>query len=119
MMPQKQGTLFDLGHPDMPPTVHVATDESIDARFERMLVEQPDIYPEFVRLAMDIRRNGTTRYSADSICHVIRWHRDAAGKGADGFKLNDHFTSRLARKAMAEHEALKGFFETRQTKAGA
>lgn len=102
-------SLFEVAQP--------LADDSIDARFERFMLEHPDVYEAFIEIALDLRRKGTRHYSADSIAHVVRWHRETSGKGADGFKINDHFTSRFARKAMAEFPELAGFFELRRTKA--
>lgn len=93
-------------------------DWTIDARFDRFMVECPDVYPLFVQHALDLVRRGVTHYSADAICHVIRFHRITAGRDSAGYKVNNVFTALLARKAMAEHPAeLGGFFETRQRKS--
>lgn len=86
----------------------------IDQSFERFLLECPDIYPAFVRIAMDLRRRGHTRYSADGVCHIIRWEMITAGRDRDGWKVNNNYTAMLGRKAMAEFPELAGMFETRR-----
>lgn len=87
--------------------------QTIDERFERFLVEQPDVYPHFVELARQVKQRGAKHYSADAICQVLRWHK-MVQNGSEPYKMSDHFTSRLARKAMAEHQDLAGFFELRK-----
>ena len=90
---------------------------SIAERFTAFMDSCPDVYPMFVRIARDLRARGHEHYSADGIMHVIRWHRATSGTDAEGFKLNNVFSSRLARKAMEDYEDLRGFFETRELKA--
>ena len=113
----EQSTLFRFTQAGAVPAIRPEqADDSLDARFARFLVECPDVYPEFVQIAKDLRTAGRERYSADAICHVIRYFRDTRG-ASDGFKVNNDYTSRLARKAMAEHPELAGFFETRELKS--
>lgn len=86
---------------------------SIDARFEAFIRENPRIVDLFERFALEVIRSGRQRYSADAICHRIRWHVAVETRG-DDFKLNDHFPSRLARLFMQKHPQHAGFFETRE-----
>lgn len=79
--------------------------------------EQPDVYPAFVRIALEMRRRGRERYSADGIGHVLRWENLVAGR-ADDFKVNNNYIAMLARKAMDENPELSGFFETRRMRRG-
>lgn len=57
---------------------------SIQDRFTRFCEEHPDVPRMFVEIALDLRRRGHQRYSADGICHVIRWHRATSGQDAEG-----------------------------------
>jgi hypothetical protein len=57
--------------------------------------------------------SGHRHYSADAVLHVVRFHRDVNRERDGGRKINDHFTSRYARKLMAEDARFAGFFETR------
>jgi hypothetical protein len=121
-MADQQPNLFGTAGPYEPPGVpgkdRPEPESSIEARFEKFLAEHPDVYAEFVRIALDLRRRGREHYSADAVCHVIRFERITSGKDDDGWKLNNSFTALLARKAMAEHpEELGGLFETRQRRA--
>lgn len=92
-------------------------DRDIDARFEAWLAACPDVWPLFLEIARKVKAAGYKRYSADAIGHQIRWHFQITRREAE-WKMNDHFTSRLARKLMREHAAeFEGFFELRQLRA--
>lgn len=86
---------------------------TIEEAFERFDEAHPDVYEQFVDIALDLKRRGTQHYSADAICHVIRFFRVTSGKDADGWKINNNFTALYARKAIAEHAALAEFFQLR------
>jgi hypothetical protein len=90
---------------------------SIEDRFREFDRAHPDVFNLFVNLAMDLRRQGVQHYSADAICHVIRWFKITSGKDDSGFKINNNYTAFYARKAMAEVPALDGMFLTRERRA--
>jgi hypothetical protein len=89
-------------------------DDAIQGAFEEFDARHPEVYQEFVKIALELRRRGHERYSADAILHVIRWHRDMDGRDVEKWKLNDHYTRCMSRRAMAEKPELEGFFETRK-----
>jgi hypothetical protein len=48
----------------------------------------------------------------------LRFHRALSGKDDAGYRVNNNYSSRLARKLMEEYpEEFGGFFETRELKA--
>lgn len=75
----------------------------------------PHIYRAFVEKALKLKRAGREYYGAKAIMEVIRY--DTVIGGDDGFKISNNYTAYYARKAMAEHEELAGFFRTKQSKA--
>jgi hypothetical protein len=85
-------------------------------RFEAFLVACPDVYPAFVRLALEMKRKGRERHSADGLGHILRWQMFISGAGVDDYKFNNNYISAMARKAMAENPELDGFFEIRKLK---
>ena len=89
-------------------------DSATEDRFAAFLRDCPDVYPSFIRIAMDLKRRGYERYSSDGIFHVIRWQMATSGRDASGFKLNNNFTAAMSRKAVAEYPELEGFFEMRR-----
>lgn len=99
----KQGKLFD--------------ERSIDDRFEQFLRDHPDVWVLFRRFAWELAVAGRKRGSADAIIHRIRWEHWTSSTGTKDFKINDHFSSRLARKMIAEYPSFADFFETRKLKS--
>lgn len=90
----------------------------LDAEFDRFLAENPEVYRKFRTLAVKIKARGHDRWGAKSLWEVLRWELAMETNApAGGPKLNNNFTSRLARKLMEEEE-FAGFFELRQLKGG-
>ncbi len=75
----------------------------------------PDVCLYFEKLALDLIRDGHRRYSADGICHRIRWHWQVE-RGDKGFKINNNDAAPLARWFLARNPSAKGFFELRIAK---
>ena len=74
-----------------------------------------NVVDEFEKMANVIREK-RERYSARTILHVMRWHRDIR-TGEQRYKLNDHWTPVLARWFMKKHKC-PGYFETRNSPGG-
>lgn len=85
---------------------------TIAERFAIFLREQPEVYPKFCELARAARAAGFKRYSARTIAERIRWHFQVEA-GAEGFKLNDHYTPPMARLLERDDPSFVGFFEDR------
>jgi hypothetical protein len=121
---EQQGDLFE---PRPEPTLvvddytevdlYVNRRPTIDEQFKKMLSERPDVYTEFVQLALKAKRSGRKRFGAKSIAEILRWNRMVERNESDDFAINNIFTSRLARKAMEDYPELAGFFETRELKS--
>lgn len=92
-------------------------ESEIDFRFGIWIEEHPVAEEKFIELAVEAKRAGFKRYSADAIVHRLRWHFDVEMRLEGGFKWNDHFTSRLARRAMERVPELEGFFELRRLRS--
>lgn len=93
----------------------------LQREFEEWLASKDGraVYVEAVSRARRLLARGYRHYSMDALYHSIRFDWSVkVGPDADGFKLNDHHTSRLARRIMADFEDLAGFFETRQLRGG-
>jgi len=71
----------------------------------------------FRSIALDLWRRGVTHYGAKAIVEVVRYHRILQGVDADGFRINNDYTSRLARRAIEDCPELSEFFELRQIKS--
>jgi hypothetical protein len=81
--------------------------------FERFHRENPQVYDELVGMARRWRRSGHERCGIGMLFEVLRYRYGLRTAG-DEFKLNNNYRSRYARKIMAEHPDLDGFFETRE-----
>jgi hypothetical protein len=86
------------------------------AVFDREKAED-SIQDLFKRFAGELRNKGRRGYSSDMILHRIRWHYAVNQERDEGFKLNDHFTSRYARKLIQDDPLFDGFFETRKLRS--
>lgn len=97
--------------------VSMSESDGIETMFVEFDKGHPDVYAQFVQIARDLKARGREHYSSDAICHVIRFQRITSGPDGMGFKMNNNYTALLARKAMAEHEDLVGFFHLRERRA--
>ena len=92
----------------------------LDAEFDRFISENPHVYERFRMLAIKVKVKGYDRWGAKSLWEVLRW--DLAlntNASATQPKLNNNFTSRMARKLMHDMpEDFEGFFELRRLKGG-
>lgn len=87
-------------------------------RFEQYHKDNPEIYENFKKYALQAIRKGHKRLSAEFIFNVIRWETRVSAQDGD-FKINNDMKpwySRLFQKEFPEH---RGFFETRRSKADA
>lgn len=76
----------------------------------------PEVSVLFEKLALQVAGAGHERYSADAICHRLRWHMHIE-RGDRDFVVNNNWTSVLARWFLARHPELPKFFETREKRA--
>ncbi len=78
--------------------------------------EHPEVYRLFLRFARELIAAGRTRGSAEQVVQRIRWETSVnPGRDGGGFKLNNWFRSRYARKLAAEYpEEFGQFFEFRE-----
>lgn len=85
---------------------------TIQQRFETWIQANPGFWRAFVNLSLQMRRQGMAQWGSKAACEVLRYAAYVQSVGEE-FKIPNDFSSRLARKAMAEVPELEGFFETR------
>jgi hypothetical protein len=90
---------------------------TIDERFQEWLKVNGHVYREFVRVARQLRDAGHKRYSAKGIVEGLRFNRSLATVRVDDYRINNVFTSRLARKLIEEDPSFATFFELRELKS--
>jgi hypothetical protein len=69
------------------------------------------------RLALSAARRGANRLSMKALFEQVRASAVVDNGGPADFKLNNDYTSLLARLLMDRHAELAGLFETRQRRA--
>ena len=74
---------------------------TIQDRFQEFDAKHPEVFDLFVAFSRELLTAGHESYSADAILHRIRWHFDVNEKRDSGFKINNNFSSRYARKLAA------------------
>ena len=128
------GTLWEQVQPPLPipaPTREAAVSMTvlpglragrfltIQERFEEWL-DTPDgrhVYAEVIRRAETLRLRGWRHFAIGALWEAIRYDRSVQVGPENGFKLNDHYRSRMARRVMDDDPSLRGFFETRGLRA--
>lgn len=91
--------------------------DTIQQRFEAFDAAHPEVWHLFKRFADELRRAGRRHGSADQIIQRIRWETSVNPEHDGGFKIDDRFSSRYARKLMDEYEWFRGFFHTRKLRS--
>ena len=92
---------------------HAPGAHTIDEAFDEFHRANPRVYDELVKLARRAKERGFTQYGIGALYEVFRWERGPTGGDDDGYKVNNNFRAIYARKIMAEHADLAGFFRTR------
>jgi hypothetical protein len=90
---------------------------TIDARFDAFDERNPWVWQLFERHALRLIQRGRRHFSSDAILHVIRYEVAANTNSDDGFKINNDFSSRYARKFVQAHPEHAEFFATRRLSA--
>lgn len=96
-------------------------DGSYPREFWPWLAENRHVFDAFMRLARLSRRRGIRRWSADGLCHVLRWRTEVSERyrsRARHFKIDNCATAGRARLAMCVSPSLRGFFELREPPGG-
>ena len=101
------------------PTLFDAPPSELDQRFQAFHRKHPEVYQTLRRLALDMHARGYRRTSMKMLFEVIRWDhlKSMTPDQAEDFKLNNSYSSRMARLLMETEPALAGFFETRELKS--
>lgn len=89
----------------------------IQKAFEEFHASNPHVYTSLARLARQAKARGHRRIGIELLFAVLRWESLLATESTDGFKLNDHMTSRYSRLLMAQEPDLEGMFAVRQLRS--
>jgi len=83
------------------------------AGFKKYFVKNTDIWRLFVKFAIYAKGKGKTKYSAKAIIERARWECELEG-GSGDYKINNNWTSCMARLLVAKSPDFKDFFEFRE-----
>lgn len=97
----------------------------VAGRLERAFLEfdraNPQVWQKFCQHCTDLLAAGFTRYSADAICHAIRFDHDLAiqntgDRDIEGrrLRLNSNHVTFFAHRWLAEHPEHPKFFQSRK-----
>lgn len=92
---------------------------TIQERFDEWM-ETDDgrkVYAHIRDRALDLRRRGWEHFAVGCLWETARYDSHLRAGPTGGYKLNDHFRSRIARVLMTQEPELDGFFEIRELKA--
>lgn len=91
---------------------------TIRERFDRFHAANPHVYSTLVAMARELKRQGWPGVGMKMLFERLRWEWRAQTQGRESYKLNNSFTAHYARLIMLRERDLRGFFETRKSKAG-
>lgn len=80
--------------------------------FDKFHASNPRVYELFKRFAFEAMAAGHKHFSADMVCHQVRWETTVVTKG-DTYKINDHWVSRYSRLFALHYPEYSEFFRTR------
>lgn len=110
--------LLEVPDPGHMPTLSVRPPESIDEAFARFHADNPWVYDQLRRLALDLAAAGHQRIGIATLFEVVRWrYMRSTTDTSSTFKLNNNYRSRYARLLMENEPALAGLFNTRELTA--
>lgn len=91
---------------------------TIQERFDEFHRENPNVYRLLVNYSRAAIQAGRKTLGIKAVWERMRWHVYIELKQKEeGFKLNDHFTSRYARLIMEQEPDLADFFEIRRLRS--
>ena len=83
-------------------------------RWQAFHIANPQVYTLFKRFAFEAINAGHLHYSADAICHRVRWHTSMVTRD-DHFKINNNWAPYYARQFMSDFPEHDEFFRLRKT----
>jgi hypothetical protein len=87
-------------------------------KFLAFHAEHPDVFEQFQRLTFQMVEHGRHHYSAEAICHALRWFADlSSSPEADEFKLNNNFAAFYGRLFCVTHPQHREFFRCKHSLA--
>ncbi len=89
-------------------------DDSIETRFLAFHEANPKVWELLVRFTFELVDHGYKHAGISLIWERMRWEMSLQTTDPEGFKLNNDFRSRYARRLMKHYPEWEGFFRTRE-----
>jgi len=89
-------------------------DDPIQHAFEGFHGSHPEVYELFKRFAWELRNAGQKRIGAKAVWERLRYETQVNPERYSGFKLNNNFTSRYARRLIADDPSFRSLIEVRR-----
>jgi vacuolar-type H+-ATPase subunit E/Vma4 len=90
-------------------------DSTIDQRFAEFDSANPHIYRRIIEMLAEAKRRGKTRIGIKMLLEALRWEEFLRiDRDAGDYRINNSFSSRYARKVIAERPDLGALLETRR-----
>jgi len=93
---------------------------TLQERFEEWLATEDGqaVYAHVRDRALRLRERGWTHFGIGALWEAARYDRALqVGPDAHGWKVNNDYRSRMARRLMEDEPRLRGFFETRELRS--
>ena len=87
-------------------------EDRIELAFLAFHMDNPHVYEEVKKIALDLKRSGRDFYGIGAIFEIIRYHR-AMTTNDPKFKMNHNYKALYSRLLMKQEPELEGFFKTR------
>ncbi len=91
--------------------------ESLDERFNKFHRANPMVFDLFLRFTLKAKDRGYKHFSAKAVFERIRWHMHIDTVDADGFKLNNNYTSRYVRLLEQLFPEHRDFYNKRELRS--
>jgi len=88
--------------------------DKLQAKWELVKEANPELLDTCYQLCLRARQRGIKRWSADAMFHVLRWETALNTEADDiAVKVNNNYSSLVARDLMDTYPDLEGFFSLR------
>ncbi len=91
--------------------------ETLEQRTDRWLALNPWVLDELERLADERIGDGVPRFGVKALVERLRWDWSKGRTEGDHWRLNNSYTSRLARRLIERRPEFADYIETRELKA--
>ena len=94
------------------PTPPLATDR-IQIAFEKFHADNPHVFMFFEERCAEAWQVGIRRMGMNLLLELFRWHGMMETRSSDGYRINQNYAPRYARRILEVHPEWDGLFELR------